>query len=294
VLTLAPEFVYLRDGFGTRMNTVFKLYYQTWLFWGIASAFAFWSVMASILPGVVGKRKSRRRLGTDGELVAGADDDLLLGERPVPGIARAVFVVVAGVFIFLGMVYPVYAINSRALVESGRAGGGNSPLTLDGGPTIAASANDYKVIQCLNRVARSDKDIVAEAIRAGVAYNSDYGRVSGLTGIPTLVGWDNHERQWRGETFETFNVDYDEQGNRLGTRQEAIAKLYNTTSWDEVRAIVNRFKITFIYVGPTERRDFTPEGIAKFDALKPVCIDGEAAVYPAEVIPAQAPVVAGN
>ena len=102
VLTLAPEFVYLRDGFGTRMNTVFKLYYQAWLFWGIASAFAFWSVMASIVPAVVGKRKSRRKLGDDGELVA--DEEALLGERPVPGSARVVFLVAAGLFIVLGMV----------------------------------------------------------------------------------------------------------------------------------------------------------------------------------------------
>jgi YYY domain-containing protein len=39
-LTLVPEFVYLRDQFGTRMNTVFKFYFQTWMLWGLAAAFA--------------------------------------------------------------------------------------------------------------------------------------------------------------------------------------------------------------------------------------------------------------
>jgi YYY domain-containing protein len=39
-LTLAPEFVYLRDQFGTRMNTIFKLYYQSWMLWGLSAAFA--------------------------------------------------------------------------------------------------------------------------------------------------------------------------------------------------------------------------------------------------------------
>ncbi len=38
-LTLAPEFVYLRDQFGTRMNTIFKLYYQAWVVWSLAAAF---------------------------------------------------------------------------------------------------------------------------------------------------------------------------------------------------------------------------------------------------------------
>jgi len=38
LLTLFPEFFYLRDQFGTRMNTIFKFYFQAWIFWGIAAA----------------------------------------------------------------------------------------------------------------------------------------------------------------------------------------------------------------------------------------------------------------
>ncbi len=40
MLTLAVEFFYLRDHFGTRMNTVFKFYFQAWTMWGIAAAYA--------------------------------------------------------------------------------------------------------------------------------------------------------------------------------------------------------------------------------------------------------------
>ncbi|HYH13431.1 MAG TPA: DUF2298 domain-containing protein, partial [Thermomicrobiales bacterium] len=37
LLTLIPEFVYLLDAFGTRMNTIFKLYLQAWLLCGVAT-----------------------------------------------------------------------------------------------------------------------------------------------------------------------------------------------------------------------------------------------------------------
>jgi YYY domain-containing protein len=38
-LTLFPEFVFLRDLFGYRINTIFKFYYQAWLMWSIAAAY---------------------------------------------------------------------------------------------------------------------------------------------------------------------------------------------------------------------------------------------------------------
>ncbi len=40
LLVLTPNFFYLLDQFGTRMNTVFKFYYQGWVLWGLAAAYA--------------------------------------------------------------------------------------------------------------------------------------------------------------------------------------------------------------------------------------------------------------
>jgi YYY domain-containing protein len=39
-LTLVPEYFYLLDQFGYRINTIFKLYYQAWVVWGLAAAYA--------------------------------------------------------------------------------------------------------------------------------------------------------------------------------------------------------------------------------------------------------------
>jgi len=40
LLVIAPEFFYLRDQFMTRMNTIFKFYYQAWILWSLAGAYA--------------------------------------------------------------------------------------------------------------------------------------------------------------------------------------------------------------------------------------------------------------
>jgi uncharacterized membrane protein len=39
LLVLIPEFFYLRDQFGWRINTIFKFYYQAWLFWGVGAGY---------------------------------------------------------------------------------------------------------------------------------------------------------------------------------------------------------------------------------------------------------------
>ncbi len=44
-LTFVVEFVYLRDSFGVRMNTIFKFYYQAWVMLGCAGAFGIWWIL---------------------------------------------------------------------------------------------------------------------------------------------------------------------------------------------------------------------------------------------------------
>ncbi len=51
LLILAPEFVYLKDQFGYRINTVFKFYYQAWILLSLVAAYA----IAALLQNLTGK-----------------------------------------------------------------------------------------------------------------------------------------------------------------------------------------------------------------------------------------------
>ncbi|MDY7079951.1 MAG: DUF2298 domain-containing protein [Chloroflexota bacterium] len=78
-LVLSVEYVYLRDHFGMRMNTVFKFYFQAWVMWGVAGAY----VLADLI---------RRRGGVGGTVV----------------------VAVSALLIAAGLIYPALAIPARA------------------------------------------------------------------------------------------------------------------------------------------------------------------------------------
>jgi YYY domain-containing protein len=278
-LVMLPEFFILRDGFGYRINMIFKLWYQGWTIWSIAGAFALWSVVSEGIIVLEKRKKSAASVGDDGEGIT----EEVQTERPFA--LRPVFGTIAAVMILLGMTFPYATISTRSFADGGVLRG-TAELSLDGAPSLAAGDADHAAIQCLKDIATDPDDVVVEATIPGLAYNSRgiFSRVSGLTGIPTILGWDNHQRQWRGETFEdALNISLPTGGTE--TRYDAVANLYNSTDWSVVRDVVNRYGITYIYVGPTERRFFDAVGLAKFAELQPVCEFGDAAVYPANAVP---------
>src|SRR6185503_5629758 len=48
LLILGPEFLYLRDNFGYRINTIFKFYYQAWIVLSIAAAYCMILLLRSL------------------------------------------------------------------------------------------------------------------------------------------------------------------------------------------------------------------------------------------------------
>jgi len=291
LLTLAPDFVYLHDNFGVRINTVFKLYYQAWIMFSLAGAFAVWSVLA-------------REPGNERQLK---------GERSTAGLAgRIAFGAVVVVLFAAGMLYPALAPRSRALVETGRlslqrqiaacraqATGGITcgtlpPLTLDGTPAMVG-ADEYAAIQCLSRLVGNPKGSQAVLIEApcrNCGYHPEIGRFSALTGIPTLLGWGNHEGQWRGTSLPELIDTRIENGQRRDRVTDA-QDLYTTQDWQLAWQIIDRYGIDYIVVGNAERqmiqdlaagnptllREYQM-GLQKFEqVLTPVCQAGSTAVF---------------
>ena len=162
LLTLGPEYVYLRDTFGLRMNTIFKFYYQAWVLWGVVAAFATWQVV----------RYASKYW------------------KPLQGV-------LAGLIIAAGLVYPTLALRTKTEEFAGTTllPGGERIATLDGMAYMQNSrAEDYNAIRWLNVHPELD-GVIAEAI--GGSY-TEYARVSAHTGLQTVLGWPGHELQWRG------------------------------------------------------------------------------------------------
>jgi len=208
LLVIAPEFVYLRDLFGTRMNTVFKLYFGAWILWGLAAAYA-----------VV---------------------ELWPRKWSVTTAWRAVVVLP----LIGGLVYPALATWTKANAFAPSQG-----RTLDGTAHLASdNPPDYAAIQWINETLPTG--VIVEAI--GGSY-TQFGRISAHTGLPTVLGWDGHELQWRGEAAPQ------------GTRVPDVQLLYETPDWQAAIVILDRYQIAYVYVGPLEIATYARLDLRKFD-----------------------------
>lgn len=83
--------------------------------------------------------------------------------------------------------------------------------------------------------------VVLEA--PGESY-TDYQRVSVMTGLPTVLGWHTHEWLWKSEL------------SLLKDREEDIKLIYTSTEAQKVRALLEKYDISYIYVGKLEKEKY--------------------------------------
>ncbi len=124
LLILAPDFVYLRDNFLYRINTVFKFYYQAWILLSLVAAF-----------GVV----------------------VLWSE--LRGWVSALYSIVIIVVIGLGLVYPAFSLPKKT--DDFKIAHPEQ-RTLDGAAYLASvMPDDYQAIQFMQKL---DPGVVVEAV----------------------------------------------------------------------------------------------------------------------------------
>jgi len=221
LLILGPDFLYLRDNFGYRINTIFKFYYQAWIVLSLAAAYG-----------------------------------IVILFRNLRGAANVLFSVLFALVLIAGLTYPTLSIFNKT-------NGFNPPFerTLDDFDRVQRENPDEAA--AITWLRSAPEGVVAEAV--GGAYSS-YGRISIYTGLPTVLGWGNHEGQWRDQALQ-------------GTRQGDIETLYTTSDWVTTQEIIDRYNIRYIFVGNLERSSYqvNEEKFNRF--LRPGFQQGSVTVY---------------
>ncbi|MFV2073510.1 MAG: DUF2298 domain-containing protein [Thermoanaerobaculales bacterium] len=124
-------------------------------------------------------------------------------------------------------------------------------------------AGDRAIVRLLRQ--QPPETVLAEAV--GGAY-SEYARLSAASGVPTYLGWANHELVWRGHEV-TGETD---------RRRQLVTDLYSAESPERVRELAERAGIHLIAVGSLERNDFPATGLAAVSAAGEVMLDEDGAL----------------
>jgi YYY domain-containing protein len=217
---LVGEVVFLRDVFGTRMNTVFKFYYDAWI------------LLALVAPALLYELALAMRVGSSSDVAAMPDEVAATrgGAKNALRGAAALGVCLASALGVAGAIYPLAATYSKT------AGFAGTP-TLDGMAYLrSVRGEDAAAIDWIRR--NASRGGVVEAV--GFDY-TDAGRISTFAGVPTLVGWVGHELQWRGQSPE------------IERRQQIARRVYTDVESGGWRQSVQELGMEYVVVGSLER-----------------------------------------
>lgn len=131
--------------------------------------------------------------------------------------------------------------------------------TLDGMAYLKLkSPDEYAAFEWLNRHVRGIPYILEAH---GDSYQ-EFTRVSMNTGLPTVLGWAYHVYQ-RAHPW-----------NEINQRKADILLAYTTDNKETLQRILDRYKVSLVYVGPIERRVYAGGNLDRFqewrDVLTPV------------------------
>jgi YYY domain-containing protein len=146
----------------------------------------------------------------------------------------------------------------------------DGPLSLDAaGPLARRNIGDAAAIEWLLKNT-SRGDVVMEA--SGDPY-TEFARISSHSGIPTVMGWANHEGLWREKTPSGAEVM-----ERLGRVKDFYTNADPRRAWETLQ----KYRVTHVVVGDMERRAYPgADRVALIPNLRLVH-DGPTRVYKVE------------
>ena len=232
-LSLGVEIVVLKGDVG-RMNTVFKFYLQVWILLSVAAGVS----VAWVRERAQLWQPRWRRLWWIGMamLILGGALFLPFGVR-----ARATTRMSPGVGLTLdGMAYV-----QRSKVRDGILESDGREIPLEG---------DYAAILWMQ-----DNIPGSPVIMEGLGHREYLwaGRVSVYTGLPAVVGWRWHQVQQRA-VLPSSTVDW---------RRDDVRECYETSSIARAQLILDRYNVSYVYLGDYERAYYDADGLAKFDEM---------------------------
>jgi uncharacterized membrane protein len=141
-------------------------------------------------------------------------------------------------------------------------------LSLDGARHLPS--DDREAVTWLSDNSKGD-EAVLEAI--GVNSYSQFGRVSALTGVPTLIGWPSHVSSWGGDSAE------------IERRRQLVETVYNGAAAEQTAALreVKQLKVRWILIGDLERRTYNALALTRLhDAHHVAFQSGETIILEAQ------------
>ena len=229
VMAAAVDLVVVRKGLA-RMDTLFKVYFQAWVFLALAGAYILWHLgfVTGFFRGI--------------------------------GLHKGLWLAGLALLLLSTSVFPVLGTRAR-LSERFEV----IPLTLDGTAYMehAVYTDERGAVEL-----RWDRDAInwlqenvvgSPVIVEGLTPLYHWGsRISVYTGLPTVVGWDFHEIHRKCGQNPCQAVH---------TRLQDVDTIYATESPDEALRLLHGYGVTYLYLGETEQRYYPPEGLAKFAAM---------------------------
>ncbi len=264
ILVIAPEFVFLRDLFVNRMNTIFKFYYQAWWMWSLVAAFGV-AVLWQKLHG------SWARVFRVGLLIV-----LIMAlAYPVFGLAAKTNDFQLNVFAD-NFKAAQAAHDPAALQTAARV------WTLDGSQLFQNQYPDDAA--AAKWLLNAPEGVIAEAFNKTSSY-TDYSRMSVYSGDPTVLGWWYHEWQWRGNLDNLVSPITDlsckakDSFDPRRMRSDDISCLYEANNWDVVSEVINQYNVRYVVVGTLERRDYHINEALFQQHLKQVFQQNQVVIY---------------